>query len=155
MTLVFRDKSGDVDRGSPIFFLASSKLMKKLALAHKTLSRYTYSRIYRLNTWRKRKRRSGNALYGNRRMENDKHAVTLFHVHGTYLRKRSQRLEAARHRGGEAPLPADARQEQLVRRGRALVGPVGPPQLLHCLVGAPGQLRVRYVSGGNKKAVKW
>ena len=70
----------------------------------------------------------------------------------SYLRKRSQRLEPARHGGSEAPLPANARQEQLVRRGRALVGPVGSPQLLHCLVGTPRQLRVGHTWGSRNQA---
>lgn len=56
------------------------------------------------------------------------------------LRERSERLQPAGHGRGEAPFAPDAGQQELVRRRRALVGPVGAAELLHSLVRAPGKL---------------
>lgn len=55
-------------------------------------------------------------------------------------RQRAQRLQPARHCRGEALLAAQHRHAELVGGRGDLVAAVGPPQLLNCLVGAPGQL---------------
>jgi hypothetical protein len=44
------------------------------------------------------------------------------------------------HRGSEAALGTNLRDEQAENRGRSLVRSVRATQLLHCLVGRPGEL---------------